>query len=121
MVYYEPKVNESDRCFAFTKENNREQMNLFEIKYLGGAENLKWQDALNSINMKDSNVVKKLIKKGESIIENEPKEVKDLRVLSRDIKLNGESFRISFESPKVKVVDISLHDNYKERVRLRQY
>ncbi len=118
--YLEENVSESDRCFAFTTQEEPEKINLFQLTDASGDKNVS-KGNLERINMNDYESMYVLVKTGLSIIEELPSEILQLNVLRRHFPLNKLRYTISYQSPEVELVGVSLQDQYSKRVIGRQY
>jgi hypothetical protein len=117
-IYHEPKTTQSDRCFVFCPTGS-ESVHLFQIKYLGN--DRTWQEALNSLNMQSTEIIEPLISTGKEIMKKVTPNLQDLRLLSSAVNISGEDYELTFQSPEVKVLGVSLEENYKKRVKARFY
>lgn len=110
--YFEPKVIDTDRCFAYECKNT---LRLFQItlhtsnKNLGGI-------AMSLIDFEDPQVLEDLVYTGRQIVKDEPTKIGNLRDISADIELDGNKFVMTHQSDEVKITGTSLFENYANRV-----
>ena len=121
-VFYESKTKEYDRCFVFSKEPDTEDMHFFSMQPLENGKVSNESGSLNEINMKDDNTVRQLVKVGKEMVDSEAEKIEDIREIpSKDIEIGGRQYRLSFQSPVIKIVGTSLEENYAKRVKGRWY
>lgn len=122
LCYVEPEVRGHDRCFIFKKIGDEyEEENVFQItpdtRNLGE----KSVEFLNVVDIKDKEVMKMLIAKGNEIIQKSEEDSMKLANLKGNIQINGVPLEMSYQSPYVNIAGRSLYDQYTHRVLDRQY
>lgn len=117
--FLEEKVNVSDRCFAFTVEDEPEKKFLFQITENTEDKNVSRAN-LESIALEDDETMWVLVKTGQTILKELPPEVLRTDVLRRHIPLHGKRYTVSYQSPDVSIAGISLEDQYAKKVIGRQ-
>jgi len=110
--YYESDVMGTDRCFGY---ESRGTLKLFQIAPLTDNKNLSGA-ALSAIDFDDESLLKDLILVGQQIIAEEPTEIRNLKDLSTEIEIEGYYFTMTYQSPRVKIIDKTLFENYANRV-----
>ncbi len=110
--YFEPKVIDTDRCFAYECKNI---LRLFQISLHKSNKNLG-EMALSLIDFEDPEVLADLVYAGRQIISEEPIEIKNARDLSTEIEFDGNTFVMIHQSSEVRKSGTSLFENYANRV-----
>ncbi len=122
LCYLEPEVKGYDRCFIFKKEGDEyEKDNVFQVTPDTRNLSEKSIEFLNVVDIKDEEVMRMLIGRGNEIIQKSQEDSMKLTNLKGNIQINGVTLEMSYQSPYVNIAGRSLHDQYTHRVLDRQY
>lgn len=118
---FEEKVVVTDRAFTIQEEKNNFSY-LFSLTPREG----KGQAEVNSlkeIKMQDSQVYGVLIKEGMELMKRVESELitsaSTMDLFTQEVELNGKKFSMIYHSSSIKIVGISLRENYEKRLRGR--